>query len=80
MKTWGQFLDFTMVCEKKKCHLFIHIHRFATQLEKEKEAEAKYEALKLQVQLVRDFAVQLSHLHVSSFMNETITLFTVCML
>ncbi|KAL7324200.1 Xenotropic and polytropic retrovirus receptor 1 [Mucor circinelloides] len=31
--------------------------------EKEKEAEAKYEALKLQVQLVRDFAVQLSHLH-----------------
>lgn len=29
-------------------------------IEKEKEAEAKFEALRMQVQLVRDFAVQLS--------------------
>lgn len=52
------------------CHLLVFIHHLATQLEKEKEAEAKYEALKLQVQLVRDFAVQLSHLHVSCIYKE----------
>ena len=52
------------------CHLLVFIHHLATQLEKEKEAEAKYEALKLQVQLVRDFAVQLSHLHVSCVYKE----------
>lgn len=46
-------------------HHMSHINQFlAIHLEKEKEAEAKFEALKLQVQLVRDFAVQLSHLHV----------------
>lgn len=38
-------------------------------LEKEKQAEAKYEALKMQVQLVRDFAVQLSHHSVNVYME-----------
>lgn len=33
-------------------------------LEKEKQAEAKFEALKMQIQLVRNFASQLSQYNV----------------
>lgn len=39
--------------------------KYIRDVEKEKEAEAKFNALKLQVQIVRDFAVQLSKLDVS---------------
>lgn len=44
-------------------------------IEKEKEAEAKFEALKMQVQLVRDFAVQLSQHRVKyrGFVEEYFT-------
>jgi hypothetical protein len=55
-------LDIQNLCAKKK--------NFRLK-EKEKQAEAKYEALKLQVQLVRDFAVQLSNLDVSVYPHIT---------